>query len=133
MGVLRVDPGDLVVRDRHRLCTGGPLGDFLGTQFQPFHHALVRARNLALQLTEQFRRLGQIEPGHDVGEEVVVDDRGVLVGSGYSVDVETAAAAAVSRQKPRSAQSLAVSTRRSTPSRFMKSWSPLAATYLQRA
>jgi hypothetical protein len=35
----------------------------------------------------------QVQPGHEVGVGVVVDDRGVLVGPGHAVDVEPAVAA----------------------------------------
>ena len=50
--VLRVDPGDLVVRDRQRFRTGGPLLDLLVGELEPLHHAPVRPREFSLQLAE---------------------------------------------------------------------------------
>ena len=122
--VLRVDAGDVVVRDRHRRSRTSAHSS---TSRRIELESLRPSGRTPAGVSRSRRRsssgrLGQVEPRHHVGEQVVVDDRGVLVRPGDAVDVErTCSPSPFSRQKPRSAHIRAVSTRMSTPSRFMKS------------
>ena len=134
--VLRVDAGAVVVRDRHRLGRRGPLVDLARIQIPGDRPAgrTARRRSSASR-RDDLGGLGQVEPRHHVGEQVVVDHRGVLVrarsrrGCGRC---GPPVGHARSRQNPRSAHIRAVSTRMSTPSRRMKSSSPVALTYLHQ-
>lgn len=70
----------------------------------------------AFEIADRARGVTQILARHQVGEIVVVDERGVLVGPGDTVDQNRPSLR--SEKKPRSHHSRAVSTRISAPYRL---------------
>ncbi len=90
--VLRVHPETPVVRHHHRLGRVPPAGRLFGADPELLGHVVV--------LLGQVGRGGQVPLGHQVGEDVVVFDRAVLVGAGDPVDTEPALGVVVADAAP---------------------------------
>ncbi|CAH0211428.1 hypothetical protein SRABI128_01981 [Microbacterium sp. Bi128] len=86
--VLRMDAERRAERDVHRLGRHVPAIGLRRVEVHAVGHAAVGLGVVLGEVAHRPRREAQVEPRHDVGEEVVVDDGGVLVGPGDAVDVE---------------------------------------------
>ena len=95
--VLRMDAEGRAERDVQRL--GGPIPrlGLAGVEVQAVDHRAVGLGVVLGHLADGARGEAEVEAGHDVREQVVVDDRGVLVRPGDAVDVERVLAVAVAR------------------------------------
>ncbi len=88
--VLRMHPEPFVVGDRHRAGRFLPAGHFGLGEIQGGGDFGITP---GIQLGQGEHRLGcaaQVQPSHQIGVQVVVHHRGVLVGPGHRVNVEAA-------------------------------------------
>ena len=86
--VLGVHPEGLVEGDDDPGRTLLPAGDLGLVEIELVDEMLVPQRILDLHPSHDTSGVGQVRTRHDVGVEVVVHDRGVLVGTGDAVNME---------------------------------------------
>ena len=91
-GRLLVHAALAVVRDEHGVGCGPPGGHLGGVDTEPRGHLGAVLRRVG--------RAAQVAPGHQVGEDVVVDQRGILVRAGDAGQVERAAVVEVAVSVP---------------------------------
>ena len=86
--VLRMDAKGVIERDDHSCGTFLPTTDLVLGEVQFGAQMLKPQRVLILHPPHDAGCVNEVRPRHDIGVEVVVDDRGVLVGPGHAMNVE---------------------------------------------
>ncbi len=89
--VLRVDPPLLVVGHVHGLRRSAPAEDLVVVEIDIAAHHPVAVGIALAQLLQHRGGVVEVQPGHQIGEGVVVDHGGVLVGTGDGEQVEPTA------------------------------------------